>query len=303
MAIASVVSYTRWVCWENDICSKYSDVVGSVATLAADVFYLLGEAWSKFPRVISNMAFMSLNFTGLLYFPMSVRMLQKSKEDLVFAWRVANKLIFVSTLLKVLTTSTGIILTTTYSVAAIAKMLNYVSLMRSLFTIIRPCGTSIAVCNIVLDGLEYLNNRTAVNLFKEKMSDRKIMLLSNSLLDKEPLGEKAVYRQAAIIRQCMDKDTWKVFRDNLDRADGNISEQRRLFEKISLENLKTQKIFSTWTIALRVIGYVGMVVACWYPGTVIQASIWTGMAFLHTVTLLSKKFQEAHQRSMVPSNV
>ena len=288
-SINSTISIGRFANLHNFL-KKYSDLFSSLTILVNDVLFLLGEALSRFPKIIGNSSFVILNFAGLLSLSFQFDLLKKTINDLKFSRKMHNHRIFLITAVKTFFLFSTIILLNLSFLASIFKFYGKLQQMTNLYQITKPYASFCILTSIILDCFHYYTNKKITN---QKILEKDIKLLTNIYQYEKPDSNKKINLLSAEIRERM--DTWKSFILNLKKSSNNLN-QKRIFENVAIKNIKTQSTINFSSLALKSMGYFAMLLCAWYPATIIQASVFTIMSSLYTIQLFYQKYMQRKQQ-------
>ena len=128
------------------------------------------------------------------------------------------------------------------------------------------------------------------NQFTEKQISEINQIFRSNIISKS----KTINSLAAELREKMDKDTLKVYFKKL----SSQNFEKNIFEKVVLENIKTQSIVESANIFLKILGYFAMFLCAWFPSTAIHAAVFTVMSGLYNAQLIYQKYnQYKHQKT------
>lgn len=283
------------------------EVIYGLVLSGVNTTFLLGKAIAAIPAVITNLAYASLRFIGLLWVHVQMRALLKSGGDLLFALsnRCWTRVCYVTSL--VFVQGTGACLTVGGTVAAVVATLAYKSTATWVFMVMRPWGLAALVVQIALDVIAHLTDGPLIDRMREaSRSGTRVQAFFGAY----QLGTISEAGLAAAARSRMDPNTWKEL-ENKARALLDSSSLNPVFRmtrrwrlqrlfKITIENLHTQREEARSHLARTVVGYVAMGITRAYPQTVIEAIVnWT-INLYWTSEMLSRKYvQASHQESIV----
>ncbi|NGX63163.1 MAG: hypothetical protein KR126chlam6_00570 [Candidatus Anoxychlamydiales bacterium] len=284
------------ICWCKNqqsyiFLEKFSDLISSIFILVIDILYLLGELVNNFSKKITNFAFVSLNFVGLIALPFYIHLLNKSIQDMSFAKKVDNNKIFYASFIKTILTISNIFLLSSCFFAASMRMRGLLDLTQSIYAITIPLGSISLSTMIGLDIFHYWNNKKLL-FYLKKIDSKMIDPFLQSFNDICKKDIKIDYKKCADIHESMDKDTLKIFKQNLLKAKNDPLKTRKLFYEVIVKNIQTQQFVAFSDLALKTLGYLGIFFANLFVGTYIQAAIWTFMAFLYTTQLSIQKIKQ-----------
>ena len=276
-----------------EFLKKYSDLLNSITILALNICVLVGKMF--FSSYIASASLVLMHFTGLLSLTYQFTLLKTTIKNGRFSFYMHswNNLINIS--IKVMSIFGGILLTISSSVAFLLKFSHNYYVTNCIYQLMRSFGTVLQIVNMYQNVYDNFMSKRIISCAQLKNSDiqKSISYAYKPLRFKQVEISPETRTLAASIRNCMDKDTWKVFSRNL-----NTNNYNKLFFCTVIENIKTQYFDNQANIVLKFLGHISMFIIRIYPNPETFIHIITNIAIsaLYTINLCMTKFKQRCQQ-------
>jgi hypothetical protein len=285
-----------------------SEVIYDLTLNVINTVFLVGKLTSRVPELITNLAYTSLKFVGMIYLHAQLQALAKNCRDSLHAGRHRAWSSFAYVTAMTFVQGSGVILTVGGTVASICITLSQLTTARLIYTVLRPWGLVALAIQLLLEVVCHLTD-DALLARMERVSKRswETLVLFQTYQPGARRSEKSDL--AAAVRRRIDPATWKTLEDKAllilqQRAQYPgyrlIARWRlqRLF-KVAIENIRTQRNAARADASLRVVGYVAYAITRANPHTLIEAIVNWSISAFYTSRDYIKKWQEAGQQEAI----
>lgn len=285
-----------------------SEVLYDLSLNAINTVFLAGKASSRVPELITNLAYTSLKFVGLVYLPAQVQTSLKNCRDSVYALKNRSWVQFCYAAPQAFVQGSGVVLSLGGTVAAVATTLAGTAVTRVIYSVLCPWGLVALAVQIMLEVWCHLtDDALLVRMNGMKRDSGAIVRLFECYDSKSADADMAAF--AAGLRNRMDTHTWNTLEEKAvailrARRSNPISwmstrwRLSKLFQ-VTVENITTQRNTLRADMLLRAVGYGAMAVTRAYPQTLIEAIVNWSISAFWTSRVFVTKYQQAGQQESI----
>lgn len=302
MSISSVSSLPTVTYEKMSQLISYGDVRLSVSLVGINTLFLLGKFFEEFPRIVTDTAYTSLKFIGLVSIDYQVR--KAVGNTLYFLHALKNKgpyLVAYTAGYSFYYTS-AVYFTLGGVGAALATMFHYSVVAARLFSSMRVIGLASLVVGMILDCADYFMQYRTIDLLgevleEENRHERLESLAESCVVD----GDDDLATELALSMDSYTRDTLIDRLRRLDKTDSKRREKLDALFREALKNVEMQRQRLNDTTNERIVGYIMRFLVRAYPGGRVEAVVNSSVNLYYTKELVMHRLNELEQQERIRS--
>lgn len=282
-----------------------SEVIYDLSLNAINAVFLAGKLTSRVPELVTNLAYTSLKFVGMIYLHTQIHAFIKSGYDTFHALRHRCWSRFSYDAAQAFVQGSGVGLTLAGTAAAVCMTLSHAATARLIYTVLRPWGLVALAIQILLEIVCHLTDDAL--LAHMQASRHWSRVLAFFQVYRSDASRSSASDLAVAVRSRIDPATWKTLQEKA----ALISQQRSPLHRllgywrlkklfgVAMDNVRTQRATLRADLSLRAVGYVALAITRAHPCSLIEAVVNSSMSAFWLMRVLVAKSQQADQQEAI----